>query len=159
MKTDTIVLPPAEEEITFIFTTNSHEEEVGRITSEGIYVNGKKLLHDDSKVKAAYNAFVANRNEKKIINNIVIEGSNLAPPDTPKSTWGIIFISDDSVLNFYTGTTGEIMLKISPDGFYVRGKKLEQDESEARAVYDAFMTWLNEVKSDNCVKPDAQETW
>jgi hypothetical protein len=34
------------------------------------------------------------------------------------------------------------MLKVSPDGFYVRGIKLEQDEKEAKAVFDAFHGWL-----------------
>ena len=34
------------------------------------------------------------------------------------------------------------MLKVSADGFYVRGVKLEQDEKEAKAVFDAFHGWL-----------------
>lgn len=34
------------------------------------------------------------------------------------------------------------MLKVSADGFYVRGVKLEQDEKEAKAVFDAFHSWL-----------------
>lgn len=39
---------------------------------------------------------------------------------------------------------GEEMLKISPDGFWVRGVKVEQDPGEAETVYKAFkefMTW------------------
>jgi len=36
---------------------------------------------------------------------------------------------------------GEI-LRIAADGFYVRGKKLEQDETEARKVYEAMTGWL-----------------
>ena len=34
------------------------------------------------------------------------------------------------------------MLKVSADGFYVRGVKLEQDEKEAKAVFDAFHSWF-----------------
>ena len=44
---------------------------------------------------------------------------------------------------FNAGTDDE-MLKITPDGFYVRGVRVEQDEHEAEAVYKAFkefMTW------------------
>lgn len=44
---------------------------------------------------------------------------------------------------FNAGTSDE-MLKITKDGFYVRGVKVEQDANEAEAVYKAFrefMTW------------------
>jgi len=44
---------------------------------------------------------------------------------------------------FNAGTDDE-MLKITPDGFYVRGVKVEQGPEEAEAVYKAFkefMTW------------------
>lgn len=34
------------------------------------------------------------------------------------------------------------MLRIAPDGFYVRGVKLEQDEKEAALVYNAFREWM-----------------
>ena len=39
-----------------------------------------------------------------------------------------------------SGTTE--MLKISEDGFYVRGVKLEQDDTEAKQVYNCFKEWL-----------------
>ena len=44
---------------------------------------------------------------------------------------------------FNAGTADE-MLKITKDGFYVRGVKVEQGPGEAEAVYTAFkefMTW------------------
>lgn len=44
---------------------------------------------------------------------------------------------------FNAGTSDE-MLKITEDGFYVRGVKVEQGPGEAEAVYKAFkefMTW------------------
>jgi len=44
------------------------------------------------------------------------------------------------VLN--TGITE--VLRITEDGFYVRGKKVPADEDEAAAVYRAFKQWLVE---------------
>ena len=38
--------------------------------------------------------------------------------------------------------TDKVMLSIRKDGFYVRGVKLEQDEREARLVYDGMVEWL-----------------
>ncbi len=37
---------------------------------------------------------------------------------------------------------GEEMLRVSQDGFYVRGVRVEADEKEARAVYEAFKSWM-----------------
>ena len=39
-------------------------------------------------------------------------------------------------------TEPEEWLRIGPDGFYVRGKKLEQDDKEALTVYNSFKQWL-----------------
>lgn len=36
----------------------------------------------------------------------------------------------------------ECMLKIAKDGFYVRGKRVNQDDNEAEIVYNAFSQWL-----------------
>lgn len=41
---------------------------------------------------------------------------------------------------FYTNQ--KEMLKVSNDGFYVRGKKLDIDDNEAAAVYKAFREFL-----------------
>ncbi len=43
---------------------------------------------------------------------------------------------------FHSMESGGEMLKISKDGFYVRGEKIPQDDAEARKVYDAFVSWL-----------------
>ena len=37
----------------------------------------------------------------------------------------------------------EVMLEILPDGFYVRGKKVEQNDEVARIVYNTFTQWLS----------------
>jgi hypothetical protein len=44
-------------------------------------------------------------------------------------------------LTFNGGDSTE-MLRIASDGFYVRGKKLKQDDKEAEAVYNSFTQWL-----------------
>jgi hypothetical protein len=38
--------------------------------------------------------------------------------------------------------SGTEMLRVGPDGFWVRGKKVEQDDNEAEAVYNAFKAWM-----------------
>jgi hypothetical protein len=37
---------------------------------------------------------------------------------------------------------GGEMLRVSQDGFYVRGVKVEADAKEAQAVYNAFKQWM-----------------
>jgi hypothetical protein len=37
---------------------------------------------------------------------------------------------------------GAEMLRVSPDGFWVRGQKVEQDDTEAQVVYNAFKAWM-----------------
>ena len=34
------------------------------------------------------------------------------------------------------------MLRIAKDGFYVRGKRVNQDDKEAEIVYNTFHQWL-----------------
>ena len=34
------------------------------------------------------------------------------------------------------------MLRVSPDGFWVRGVKVAQDDNEAATVYNAFKAWM-----------------
>ena len=42
-----------------------------------------------------------------------------------------------------TMTTGQTeMLKVAPDGFYVRGQKVPVDDQEAEMVYNAFKEFL-----------------
>ena len=37
---------------------------------------------------------------------------------------------------------GAEMLRVSTDGFWVRGVRVEQDDNEAQAVYNAFKAWM-----------------
>lgn len=44
--------------------------------------------------------------------------------------------------NIIMNCASEEMLRVTPDGFYVRGKKIEQDDKEAALVYNAFKEFL-----------------
>jgi hypothetical protein len=35
------------------------------------------------------------------------------------------------------------MLRVSPEGFWVRGEKVPQDDNEAQIVYNAFKAWMS----------------
>jgi hypothetical protein len=37
---------------------------------------------------------------------------------------------------------GSEMLRIGPDGFYIRGERVPQDDKEAETVYNAFKQFL-----------------
>jgi hypothetical protein len=37
---------------------------------------------------------------------------------------------------------GDEMLRVTKDGFYVRGVRVEADEKEAKVVYEAFKSWM-----------------
>jgi len=47
---------------------------------------------------------------------------------------------ESSNITLYTNQSE--MLRVAEDGFYVRGKKLDIDDEEARSVYKAFRQWL-----------------
>jgi len=47
---------------------------------------------------------------------------------------------NSTATKFYLGN--DEMLRIAEDGFYVRGKKIPQDDKEAETVYNAFKQWL-----------------
>ena len=48
--------------------------------------------------------------------------------------------NQESVITF-TGGASE-MLRIAKDGFYIRGKRVPQDDKEAENVYNTFHQWL-----------------
>jgi len=55
-----------------------------------------------------------------------------------------IFVMREVAPSNIVMTTGsDEMLKITKDGFYVRGVKVPQDEREAEAVYNAFLQWMS----------------
>jgi hypothetical protein len=48
-------------------------------------------------------------------------------------------LHNNSVAFFTAGTE---MLRIAPDGFYVRGQKADTTKHEATVVFKAFQEWL-----------------
>jgi hypothetical protein len=44
--------------------------------------------------------------------------------------------------NITFNTTASEMLRVAKDGFYVRGKRVNQGDKEAEIVYNAFHQWL-----------------
>ena len=46
------------------------------------------------------------------------------------------------VFNVTNGGVNSEMLRVSADGFYVRGVRIEQDDREAEIVYNNFRQWL-----------------
>ena len=49
-------------------------------------------------------------------------------------------VDQESTITLNTTTTE--MLRVAKDGFYVRGKRVNQDDKEAEIVYNAFHQWL-----------------
>ena len=67
--------------------------------------------------------------------------------NTPSSNWDIRteveFVDASTQPNTITCIAGgEEMLKVGPDGFWVRGVRVPQDDQEALAVYNAFKQWM-----------------
>lgn len=50
--------------------------------------------------------------------------------------------SSRSSNNISLNTGGDEMLRVSKDGFWVRGEKVPQDDKEAETVYNAFKQWI-----------------
>lgn len=55
---------------------------------------------------------------------------------------GVTYMETNKGVTFYANDSFNEMLKITPDGFYVRGIKVPQDEREAESVYKTFHQWL-----------------
>lgn len=47
---------------------------------------------------------------------------------------------------------GSEMLRVGPDGFWVRGQKVAQDDNEAETVYNAFKAWMTWAQLDRDYK-------
>jgi hypothetical protein len=48
--------------------------------------------------------------------------------------------TEESTISFRGGS--DEMLRVAKDGFYVRGKRVNQDDKEAEIVYNTFHQWL-----------------
>lgn len=59
-----------------------------------------------------------------------------------------------SGIRFHTLDIDRELLRITPDGFFVRGEKLEQDASGARKIFDEMKAWLDRFRPmDNSAAP------
>ena len=47
-----------------------------------------------------------------------------------------------NTITFNAGNPSIEMLKVSQEGFWVRGVKVTQDDKEAQVVYNAFKAWM-----------------
>ena len=54
---------------------------------------------------------------------------------------GVSYMERKNEITLY-GNYKDEMLRITEDGFYVRGVKVPQDEREAESVYKTFHQWL-----------------
>ena len=63
---------------------------------------------------------------------------NSNPSLTMKST--MTADTEENTISFRGGS--DEMLRIAKDGFYVRGKRVNQDDKEAELVYNTFHQWL-----------------
>jgi hypothetical protein len=61
----------------------------------------------------------------------------------PKKLFSIDVDSIEAAKNSITFHSGsDEMLRVSQNGFYVRGVRIEQDAKEAQQVYESFRAWL-----------------
>jgi hypothetical protein len=66
----------------------------------------------------------------------------------PDGSYGTISINTEAIeqarntITFCAGNANTEMLKVSPEGFWVRGIKVTQDDKEAETVYNAFKAWM-----------------
>lgn len=49
--------------------------------------------------------------------------------------------SAPAAIVMHVGTNDE-MIRVTKDGFWVRGVRVEQDDKEAETVYNAFKQWM-----------------
>jgi hypothetical protein len=67
-------------------------------------------------------------------------------PIQPDGSFGTISIDPSyhhqNTITFAAGNPNVEMLKVSPEGFWVRGMKVEQNDKEAETVYNAFKAWM-----------------
>ena len=69
-------------------------------------------------------------------NAVASSGDVLTAPGGPYQ------IRNDTPSNITMLAGNAEMIKVGPDGFWVRGVKVEQDADEAKKVYEGFKAWM-----------------
>lgn len=73
---------------------------------------------------------------QNMINDNAVNEEVVTAPDGP-------YTLRNDVPNAITCMAGGVeMLRVSDQGFWVRGVKVKQDEREAQQVYEAFKAWM-----------------
>lgn len=62
--------------------------------------------------------------------------------DTPQPKYKILGSDAEAHSIIFNTGTAEEMLRVTKDGFYVRGQRVPADEKEAELVYNAFKEFL-----------------
>lgn len=68
---------------------------------------------------------------------------DLMAKDCETGTYDRYKIRDPEPNNIVLNAGSDEMIKVTKDGFYVRGVKVEQGPEEAEQVYAAFKEWLS----------------
>lgn len=58
-----------------------------------------------------------------------------------QTTYSLHETNPDAAITMMAGGADE-MIRVTKDGFYVRGVKVPQDDKEAETVYNAFKQWM-----------------
>lgn len=58
------------------------------------------------------------------------------------NTVGLSNMPAENNIVFHAGGDSGEMLRITNEGFYVRGVRVPQDEREAETVYNTFRAWM-----------------
>ena len=68
------------------------------------------------------------------------------PPVNAGTVFKIREHEEPNSISMYTGPDNSTeMLRVSKDGFWVRGVKVPQDDREAETVYNAFLQWMSHM--------------
>lgn len=93
---------------------------------------------------------MATNTEPAWYQNMISSGAGKPPLNTGAGAEDVLVapggpytLRNETPNNSITCSAGGVdMLKVSPEGFWVRGIKVEQDEQEAQAVYEGFKAWM-----------------
>jgi hypothetical protein len=94
------------------FSFTNSSTELIRITKDGFFVRGEKVPLNEDEINKVYEAFT-----------LFMKSAEYS-----------------SIMETFSPLTE--LLRITEEGFFVRGEKIPQDEDEANKVYEAFITFL-----------------
>ncbi len=96
---------------------------------KGWYEKMSKQVNEEVEHWPAWMKKEAGFKEKDMSEDIIVQGVKLT--QHPEPTQITFYLRD-----------GAPAIEIKPDGFYIRGEKVPQDENESRAMFEAFRAFL-----------------